>query len=166
MFGFLFRATSVLVFGLLFGMFGIFGQLIPALFWVAAWGTRALFEAIFRAVRIWPDRGIVIVLSSVLWAGAAMLLLPVLLIILPLEVSLIVLGCVGGVWGLCTGYQATAMWQIADLRTPNADVEQMFNMPRNFYRRQRMRQHDEPIRPEDILRDGIILGESPVEGEE
>lgn len=163
MFGFLFRATSVLVFGLLFA---IFGQLIPALFWVAAWGTRALFEAIFRAVHIWPDRGIVIVLSSVLWAGAAMLLLPILLIILPLQAGLIVLGSVGGIWGLCTGYQATAMWQIADLRTPNADVEQMFNMPRNFYRGQKTRRQDEPIRPEDFLRDGIILGESPAEDEE
>lgn len=163
MFGFLVRATSVLVFGLLFALFG---HLIPALFWVAAWGTRSLFETIFRVIHIWPDRGIVIVLSAILWAGAAMLFLPVLMIILPLQTALIVLGCIGGVWGLCTGYQATAMWLIADLRTPNADVEQMFNMPRNFYGRQETQRQDEPTQPEDLLREGIILGESAVEDEQ
>lgn len=160
--GFVFRSFLLLVFGL---FFGFLSQLIPALFWVAVWGTRAFFEASFRVINVWPDRGIVIMFSATLWAGIAMLFLPVLMLFLPLQVGLVMLGGIGGLWGLCTGYQATVMWRIAELRTPDADPGRIFNMPRGFYRQEETQKRREPTQPEDLFKDGIILGESPGEDE-
>lgn len=132
-------------------------HVVPALFQIFVWLTLPLFTLVTQLTRWQPTRGALIMLATLGWAGAALGLLPWLDVLLPLQVAWITLLTIGGLWGLCVGYQAALRWEADHLRLPNTDPRQ-FGLPGHFFGGTDTGKRKSE-RLDELLRDGIILGE-------
>ena len=138
--------------------FVVLMHLVPALFQVFVWLTRYGFELLVWLVRRPVAHGALVLISGLLWAGIALLLVPLLRWVVSVETAVWLSLAIGAIWGFCVGQQAALLWQVAQWRNPMHSPGRTFGLPDEFFEPEAS--NARPRSMEDLWRDGIILGQT------
>lgn len=132
--------------------------LVPALFYIFVSLSYFGFRLAVQLTGYPLPTGLLVLLSGLLWSGAALLFLPWLQILLPPGTALLVLAGAGGVWGLCIGGQVAQEWEVMRLRQPNLDPGRQFGLPASLFGRPSHRRRASTL--DELLQEGTILGQT------
>ena len=133
-------------------------QLVPALFYLFVWLSHVGFQLAVQLTGYPLPTGLLVLLSGLLWSGAALLFLPWLQLLLPPGTALLMLAGAGGVWGLCIGGQVAQEWEVMRLRQPNLDPGRQFGLPASLFGRPSHRRRASTL--DELLQEGTILGQT------
>lgn len=134
----------------------VLGYLAVAFFHLFVWLTHFAFFLIGGLTGRMPPTGAVVLSSAVFWCGIALLFLPWVQLLLPINVALGVLAVIGSIWGLCIGGRVAMGWEMERLRWPNTNPRTQFGLPNYFFSGSSSRRAPER---KDREGTGIFLGE-------